>query len=182
MTRKAVSKTKTDAGATAVDALTEAAAKAELTRLAAEIGEHDKRYYQEDAPTVSDAAYDALRRRNEAIEARFPHLVRPDSPSVRVGSVPAASLRCRVLPVAQSWDATGADEEGLLKWRTGAFPARPGADRSQLAATKLVGLQLAYLCARVQVVPVAPARQNAEAHAAAERPIRSAAGGRESSI
>ena len=43
--------TKTDASKTAVDALTEAAAKAELERLAAEIGEHDKRYYQEDAPT-----------------------------------------------------------------------------------------------------------------------------------
>src|SRR5437660_9785146 len=73
----------------AVDALTEAQAKAELKRLAAEIGGHDKRYYQEDAPTVSDAAYDALRRRNEEIEARFPGLVRPDSPSRRVGAQPS---------------------------------------------------------------------------------------------
>jgi DNA ligase (NAD+) len=78
--------TRNDPSKTAVDALTETAAKAELKRLAAEIGEHDKRYYQEDAPTISDAAYDALRRRNEAIEARFPHLVRPDSPSGRVGA------------------------------------------------------------------------------------------------
>jgi DNA ligase (NAD+) len=92
MTRKAASKTKSDTGATAVEALTEAAAEAELARLAAEIGAHDKRYYQEDAPTVSDAAYDALRRRNEAIEARFPQLVRPDSPSKRVGSAPAAKF------------------------------------------------------------------------------------------
>src|SRR3984893_17597391 len=84
--------TRNDASKTAVDALTEAAAKAELKRLAAEIGEHDRRYYQEDAPTVSDAAYDALRRRNEEIEARFPHLVRPDSPSGRVGSAPAAKF------------------------------------------------------------------------------------------
>src|SRR5713101_7023644 len=72
--------------------LSEAQAKAELKRLAAEIGEHDKRYYQEDAPTVSDAAYDALRRRNEEIEARFPALVRADSPSRRVGAQPAAKF------------------------------------------------------------------------------------------
>src|SRR5229473_2574790 len=72
----------------AVEALTEAQAKAELKRLAAEIGAHDKRYYQEDAPTVSDATYDALRRRNEEIEARFPDLVRADSPSRRVGAQP----------------------------------------------------------------------------------------------
>jgi len=84
--------TKNEASKTAVDALTQAAARAELERLAAEIAEHDKRYHQEDAPTVSDAAYDALRRRNEAIEARFPQLVRPDSPSGRVGSAPAAKF------------------------------------------------------------------------------------------
>ncbi len=74
----------------AVEALTEAEAKAELKRLAAEIAAHDRRYYQDDAPSVSDAAYDALRRRNDAIEARFPSLVRSDSPSRRIGAQPAA--------------------------------------------------------------------------------------------
>jgi DNA ligase (NAD+) len=69
--------------------LTEAQAKAELRRLAAEIAAHDKRYYQEDAPSVSDAVYDALRRRNEEIEVRFPALVRADSPSRHVGAAPA---------------------------------------------------------------------------------------------
>src|SRR5882672_4688220 len=78
-----------DASKIAVDALSEAQAKAELKRLAAEIGAHDARYYQDDAPTVSDAAYDELRRRNAAIEARFPALVRADSPSRRVGAAPA---------------------------------------------------------------------------------------------
>jgi DNA ligase (NAD+) len=73
----------------AVERLTEAQARAELERLAAEIAAHDRRYYQEDAPTVSDAEYDALRRRNEEIEARFPDLVRADSPSRRVGAAPA---------------------------------------------------------------------------------------------
>ena len=81
-----------DANKIAVDKLTEAQAKAELKRLAAAIGEHDKRYYQEDAPTVTDADYDALRRRNEEIEARFPDLVRADSPSRRVGAQPASKF------------------------------------------------------------------------------------------
>jgi DNA ligase (NAD+) len=76
----------------APDALTAAQAKAELKRLAAEIAAHDKRYYQEDAPTVSDAEYDALRQRNEAIEALFPDLVRADSPNRRVGAAPAAKF------------------------------------------------------------------------------------------
>src|SRR5919204_4096012 len=78
-----------DASKIPVVDLTEAQAEAELERLAAEIGTHDRRYYQEDAPTVSDAVYDALRRRNEEIEARFPDLVRPDSPSRRIGSQPS---------------------------------------------------------------------------------------------
>src|SRR5947207_6154342 len=78
-----------DASKIPVVDLTEAQAKAELERLAAEIGAHDRRYYQEDAPTVSDAAYDALRRRNEEIEGRFPALVRADSPSRGVGAQPS---------------------------------------------------------------------------------------------
>jgi DNA ligase (NAD+) len=72
-----------------VEKLTLAQAKAELARLAGEIAGHDRRYYQEDAPTVSDAEYDALRTRNAAIEARYPELIRPDSPSLRVGAKPS---------------------------------------------------------------------------------------------
>lgn len=72
-----------------VNDLTAAQAKAELAALAEEIAAHDRRYYQEDAPVISDAAYDRLRQRNAAIEARFPDLVRPDSPSERVGAAPA---------------------------------------------------------------------------------------------
>src|SRR5664279_4965261 len=73
--------------------LTEAQAKAELARLAAEIAAHDKRYYQQDKPTVTDATYDALRERNTAIEKRFPDLVRPDSPSRRVGAAPTGKFK-----------------------------------------------------------------------------------------
>jgi DNA ligase (NAD+) len=73
----------------AVDTLTKAQAKVELKRLALEIESHDKRYYQEDAPTVTDAAYDALRQRVNAIEARFPEFVTSESPSQKVGARPS---------------------------------------------------------------------------------------------
>lgn len=71
---------------TPVSALTDLEAAAELAFLAKRMAELDKAYYQADDPLVSDAEYDALKRRNEAIEARFPHLVRADSPSKKVGA------------------------------------------------------------------------------------------------
>ncbi len=70
----------------AVADLTEAEAVQELTRLADEITRHDLAYHQDDAPTISDADYDALKRRNLDIEDRFPHLIRENSPSTRVGA------------------------------------------------------------------------------------------------
>ncbi len=73
---------------TPVDRLDENSAKKELERLAAVIAEHDLAYHGKDAPVVSDAAYDALRKRNTLIESRFPHLQRTDSPSLRVGFQP----------------------------------------------------------------------------------------------
>jgi DNA ligase (NAD+) len=74
------------------EALDEAQAAAELSRLADEIAAHDLRYYQDEAPTVSDAEYDALKRRNAALEARFPGLVRENSPSLRVGAPSAGTF------------------------------------------------------------------------------------------
>ncbi len=71
-----------------VDQLTPLEAAVELARLAEEIARHDRAYYQADAPVVSDAEYDTLRQRNAAIEARFPELIGPDSPSRRVGAAP----------------------------------------------------------------------------------------------
>jgi DNA ligase (NAD+) len=73
-----------------IDTLTEKQAKAEHARLAEEIASHDQRYYQEDAPTVSDAEYDRLRQRYGAIEARFPQLRTLDSLTQRVGAAPSA--------------------------------------------------------------------------------------------
>ncbi len=81
------------------EALDEAEAEAELARLAGEIARHDRLYHQKDAPEISDADYDALVRRNRAIEARFPKLVRPDSPSLRVGAAPAEAFRKIAHPV-----------------------------------------------------------------------------------
>jgi DNA ligase (NAD+) len=72
--------------------LDEAEATQELARLAKEIAHHDALYYRKDAPEISDAAYDALRKRNEAIEGRFPYLVRDDSPSLKVGAAPVEAF------------------------------------------------------------------------------------------
>jgi DNA ligase (NAD+) len=69
--------------------LTKPKAKVELTRLALEIERHDKAYYQDDAPKISDADYDALRRCVEAIEEKFPELVTGDSPTQKVGAAPS---------------------------------------------------------------------------------------------
>ncbi|KTT95904.1 NAD-dependent DNA ligase LigA [Sphingomonas sanguinis] len=71
---------------------TDLEAAAELNSLAREIAHHNRLYHTEDAPEISDADYDALVRRNSAIEAAFPHLIRTDSPNTQVGAAPAAHL------------------------------------------------------------------------------------------
>ncbi len=76
-----------------VSALTKAQAKVEHKRLALEIERHDKAYYQEDAPKISDAEYDALRKRFNAIEARFPEFVTSASPSQKIGAAPSGKFR-----------------------------------------------------------------------------------------
>jgi DNA ligase (NAD+) len=78
-----------DASKILPEKLTESQAETELKRLATEIAGHDKRYYQDDAPSVPDAEYDALRRRYDAIEARFPDLRTADSLSLKVGAAPS---------------------------------------------------------------------------------------------
>ena len=79
-----------------VGGIGEADAANELMRLARQIAHHNRRYHAEDAPEISDADYDALVRRNAALEAAFPHLIRPDSPSRLVGHEVAASPLSKV--------------------------------------------------------------------------------------
>jgi DNA ligase (NAD+) len=88
MARSAKSRSLSD-----VAKLTRPQAKTEHMRLALELEGHDKRYYQEDAPSVSDAEYDALRQRFNAIEKRFPEFVSADSPSQKIGASPSGRFR-----------------------------------------------------------------------------------------
>lgn len=81
-----------DSGGKDVSVLTADEAAGEHARLGEEIAGHDRRYYQDDAPTVSDADYDGLRRRYEAIEAQFPELRGMDSLSEKVGAAPSAKF------------------------------------------------------------------------------------------
>ncbi len=81
-----------DTSAIAVDDLTARQAKAEHARIGEEIAAHDKRYYQDDAPTVTDAAYDMLRQRYGAIEARFADLRAEESLTLKVGAAPSAKF------------------------------------------------------------------------------------------
>jgi DNA ligase (NAD+) len=77
---------------TPVEDLDPLEASTELARLASEIARHDRAYHEKDAPIVSDAEYDALRQRNNEIEAKFPNLVRRDSPNRRVGAAPSGGF------------------------------------------------------------------------------------------
>ncbi|SFF98587.1 DNA ligase (NAD+) [Novosphingobium sp. CF614] len=93
--------------------MTEAQAANELMRLARQIAHHDRLYHAEDEPEISDAAYDALVRRNAELEAAFPHLVREDSPSRKVGHAIAASPLGKVTHEVRmmSLDNAFSDEE-----------------------------------------------------------------------
>ncbi|MCB2047704.1 MAG: NAD-dependent DNA ligase LigA [Novosphingobium sp.] len=96
-----------------MDSLTEAEAANELMRLAKAIARHDALYHAQDAPEISDQEYDALVRRNAEIEAAFPHLVRDDSPSRKVGHEIAASPLSKVTHEQRmmSLDNAFSDEE-----------------------------------------------------------------------
>jgi DNA ligase (NAD+) len=99
---------------TPVADLTEAEAVDELTKLADEIARHDIAYHQNDDPSITDAEYDALKRRNIEIEARFPHLVRENSPSLKVGAARSEKFKAVEHGVPMlSLDNAFADDEAV---------------------------------------------------------------------
>jgi DNA ligase (NAD+) len=88
-----IAKSKPKSPAPEASTLTKAQARVEHKRLTLELERHDKAYYQEDAPKISDAEYDALRKRFNAIEARFPEFVTSESPSQKIGAAPSGRFR-----------------------------------------------------------------------------------------
>jgi DNA ligase (NAD+) len=136
---------KTAKPARSPDQLTKAEAKAELAHLAAEIAHHDELYYRQDAPEISDAEYDTLVQRNAIIEARFPDLVREDSPSRRVGAAPIEAFgKIRhdvpMLSLGNAFEDTDITE---FVERVRRFLRVPGSDPLEfLAEPKIDGLSI----------------------------------------
>jgi len=130
---------------TEIESLDRQAAKAELERLAKEIRYHDRLYHGEDAPEISDADYDALVRRNLAIEERFPELVRDDSPSKRVGG-PVAQGFAKVrhaVPMLSLANAFGEEDLREFFARLHRFLGKDGAAAETVVAEpKIDGLSI----------------------------------------
>jgi DNA ligase (NAD+) len=138
-----------------VDALDETEAASELARLAAEIGHHDELYYRKDQPEISDADYDALRARNDEIEARFPGLVRDDSPSLRVGAAPVGAFgkvahRVPMLSIDNAF--TEAKVEGFLVSAKAFLGLSPDQPLDVTAEPKIDGLSISLRYERGRLV------------------------------
>jgi DNA ligase (NAD+) len=129
------------------DALTEPEAAEELARLADELAGHDLRYYRDDAPTISDSDYDALKRRNAEIEARFPHLVRDNSPSLKVGAARAAAFSPveHGVPMLSLDNAFSDEEAAEFEARVRRFLKLPDGPIAFTAEPKIDGLSASLL-------------------------------------
>jgi len=128
-----------------VNKLSHAEAKAEVKRLAKEISEHDRRYYQEDAPTVTDAEYDALRLRLEAIEQQFPELAGPESPTAKVGAAALekfGKVRHRVAMLSLSNAFSTVEVQDFVARIRRLLRLEPGATLEFTAEPKIDGLSI----------------------------------------
>ncbi|MFD2739363.1 NAD-dependent DNA ligase LigA [Sulfitobacter aestuarii] len=141
-----------------IEALTREQAAAELARLASALAAADEAYHRQDAPELSDAEYDALKRRNGAIEARFPDLKRSDSPSEQVGAAPAEGFSKvthaqAMLSLANAFDA---GEIGEFDTRIRKYLGIPGdAPLAYTAEPKIDGLSLSLRYEAGQLVQAA---------------------------
>ena len=129
-----------------------------LADLATQINYHDEKYHQQDAPEISDADYDQLVRANQAIEARFPELVRPDSPSLRVGASPSgqfAKLR-HALPMLSLSNAFDDEDVGEFIARVRRFLNWPEDEMlSFTAEPKIDGLSISLRYEQGQLIQAA---------------------------
>jgi DNA ligase (NAD+) len=135
--------------------LTEAEAANRLMRLAKDIARHDKLYHDQDAPEVSDAQYDALVQENRALEERFPHLIRADSPSRRLGATPTSTLAkvAHARPMLSLDNAFSAEEVGEFVARVRRFLALPAdAQVVVTAEPKIDGLSCSLRFERGELV------------------------------
>ncbi len=133
---------------TPVALLTELEAASELAFLAKKMAELDRAYYQNDDPLATDAEYDAFKRRNEEIEKRFPHLVRADSPSKKVGAKASDDFEKVVHSVPMLSLANIFSEEEIFEFvdRIRRFLSLPdGAELEFMAEPKLDGLSFSAL-------------------------------------
>jgi DNA ligase (NAD+) len=144
--------------------LTKAQAKVEHMRLALELEGHDRRYYQEDAPSISDAEYDALRQRFNAIEKRFPELVSAESPSQKVGAAPSGRFKkVRHAVPMLSLDNAFAEEDVVdFVSRIVRFLKLPDENIDFSAEPKIDGLSMSLRYERGELVTAATRGDGAE--------------------
>src|SRR4051812_40570985 len=137
------------------ETLTQADAAARLAWLAKEIARHDRLYHDQDAPELSDADYDALVRENRELEARFPKLVRADSPSKRLGAAPTGALAkvAHARPMLSLENAFATEEVAEFVARVKRFLALPAeAMVAMTAEPKIDGLSCSLRYERGELV------------------------------